>query len=144
MRRIKLRGILLYGAIAVPFLLIAKGLEALGLGFETGLSIALLVGIAVGLYATWKVRTWYRETTPPRSIFYSMLVSALEVKVAFGAWIGYLVAASLLARPEVGITLPLPPQQVRQGITGVAAIGLMIAAVYYAVTILLERRGGVS
>lgn len=137
-----MRGILLYGAVAAPFLLFAVVLSALGLPSDVAISMALMAVIVVAIYATVKVRGWYRATPTPRSIFYGMLVSAVEVKVAFGAWVGYLIAAGILARPPLNVVLPLPPASIRAQITGVAAIVLLITAAYYALTIWLENRGG--
>lgn len=135
MRRI--RGIGLYLGIALPFLVLPALLVAGGVPGDISLSVAILAAIAAGIVATFVVRRLYLESTKPRSIFWGMLVSALEVNVAFGAWIGYLVTAAVLAR--VGYELPLPPQPVRQFLTSVAAIVLLITPVYYLATIALER-----
>jgi hypothetical protein len=133
-----MRGVVLYAAVAAPFLGLATWLAILGVPPDTGLSVALLVAIIVAIFATFYVRSVYVTTSEPRSVFFGMLVSALEFKVAFGAWVGYLIAASLLAK--VGIILPLPSQPIRAVITGVAALVLLISAIYYAATIYLERR----
>lgn len=133
-----MRGVALYATITAPFLAIPTALAVFGLPLDIGLSIALLAAIASAIVATVYVWGLYRATTEPRSIFFGMLVSALEVKVTFGAWVGYLVAASLLAK--ISIVLPLPAQPIRGVITGIAAIVLLITAVYYAATIALERR----
>lgn len=135
-----MRGVVLYAAVTIPFLVIPAALVPFGFPPDAWLSISVLTAIVVATYATWDIRRLYLASKEPRSIFWGMLVSAVEVKVAFGSWIGYLLAASLLARPEVGIVVPLPPQPVRAFVTGVAAVVLLTAAIYYAVTIRLERR----
>lgn len=133
----RLRGAALYLALALPFLAIPPLLSPV-LALEAGLGIALIVAIVSGIAAFVWVWRLYRASSPPRSIFFGMLVSALEVKVAFGAWIGYLIAAGLLGR--VGVDLPVPPQSLRLVINGLVAVGLFVSAIYYAVTIELERR----
>jgi len=133
----RLRGIPLYAAIVAPFLVLPSLLIAVGTPFDVSLSVTLLAAIATGIVATFQVRQMYHESAEPRSIFWAMLVSALEVKVAFGAWIAYLVVATLAAR--AGIELWLPPQPIRQLITSIAAIVLLVTPVYYRITIALER-----
>jgi hypothetical protein len=131
-------GGVLYLAITVPFVALAAVLYGLGVSVDAGLSLALLSAIASAIVAMIDIRRIYYETPIPRSFFFGMLVSALEVKIAFGSWVGYLVAASLLAK--VGILLPLPPQAVRSVITGIAAVVLLVSAVYYDLSIRIEER----
>lgn len=136
----RLRGVALYVAIAVPFLLVPVVLLPL-VPPDTGLAIALIAAIVIGIASTWYVRAKYMASSKPRSVFWGMLVSALEVGVAFGLWVGYVVASTLLARdPTFPLQLPVPPQPLRSLITTVAAIGIFASATYYAVTIYLERR----
>lgn len=140
-----MKGIVLYLAIAAPFLAIPLVLALFGVDFQTGLSIAIVVAIVASIVATIYVANLYHQSTEPKSVFWGYLVSAMEVKVAFGGWVGYLVAANLLAAHELvlfgtRILLPLPDQATRQAFTGIAAVILLVTAVYYAVSITIERR----
>lgn len=137
-RRLATSGIVLYLAISAPFLSIPLVLYAAGVDLDTGLAIALLATISAGILATIWVARRYRATPEPRSIFFGMLVSALEVKVAFGAWVGYLIAATILRSDPFFIDLPVPVQPVRSLVTGIAAVGLLVSAVYYAATIAIQ------
>lgn len=130
-----MRGAVLYVALCLPFLAIGVLVFALGGDAETATAAAITAAIVVGVLSTLYVRTKYLASPEPRSIFWGMLVSALEVKVAFGVWVGYLLVATRL-------DLPVPPQPHRGLITVGAAIGLFVSATYYAVTIYLERRAG--
>ena len=100
-----MKGVLLYFAIVAAFMAIPVVLLPFGVAPDDGLGIALVVAIVSALAATLYVRARYLESPEPRSIFWGFLVSALEVKAAFGAWIAYIVAANLLA--DAGVALPV-------------------------------------
>lgn len=142
----QLRGVWLYLAISVPYLAIPLALYPLGVSLQAGVSLAGIAAIASSIVAARYVRSETKrvEDETGENLFLGMLRSAIEVKVAFGAWIGYLVAARLLAEnglPLVGkVLLPIPPEPVRLIVNAVAGIVVLTSTVYYAVTIVLERR----
>lgn len=133
-----MKGTILYLAIVAPYLAIPLVLAPFGIAPDDGLAIALVVAIVSAVVATFYVRARYMASTEPRSIFWGFLVSALEVKAAFAAWIAYVVSANLLL--DAGIVLPVPEQPIRALITGVVAIVTLTSAVYYAVAIALLTR----
>lgn len=137
----RLRGVPLYVALSLPFLVLPIALLPFGLDWPVALGVALVTVIAVGIRSTFYMRSRYLASKKPRSIFWGMLVSALMVASAVGLWVGYVVIATLLARdPTFPIQLPIPPQPVRSVITAVAVTALFVAPIYYAVTTYLERR----
>lgn len=132
---------MLYLAVVAPFLLVPLALAGFGVDPEIGLSFSVLLAIAFSISATVYIVRNYRATPKPRSVFFGMLVSALIVKQAFAGWIGWLVAATLLARPDtLGIQLPIPDQPTRALINAVAVIVLLVTAIYYALSIAAEVR----
>lgn len=133
-----MRGVVLYALIAAAFLALPVVLLPFRVPPETGFSLALLAAIGSGIVAAFRVRAIYAVSTVPRSVFFGMLVTAIEIKAAAGAWFAYLVAANLLGRAD--ILLPTPEQPVRVVISGVLAIVVLLSPVYYALTIELERR----
>lgn len=136
-RLARLRGAPLYLAISVPFLAIPLPLLAIGWPWNDASSTAIVAAVIAGVVAVLYVRRRYFALGEPRGFFFGMLLSAIELKAAFSAWIGYLVVAN---RHPFGLQLPLPPEPVRLVINAVGVIVLLTGSVYYAVTIALERR----
>lgn len=133
----RLRGVALYGAVTLPFLLAPVPLAWIGIPYDVGLSLALIASVLAGDVATFWINAQYVASLEPRSGIFGMLRSALLIKAAFGTWIAYLIAANLLAR--IGVLLPTPDPMVRALLNANLAVVFLASQLYYAVAIRLIR-----
>lgn len=120
------------GLFTIPFALLVLA----GAPTELALAVSLLAAAVVSTAsAAWLWRLYHRierDSEVGHSEVFGMLVTAQTAKVAFGVWIGYLIAANLLL-PE--LVLPIPPAPARLIVNALAALLFLSTPVYYAVRI---------
>lgn len=122
--------IYLVGVVAV---LVAPRPMALLLSMLLPVSIAAVVVSVV--YMSWV----YHAMTPPRPVFFRMLLGSAVAKVAAGIMIGYLGVAAL--SDWLGwSTIPTPDPVTRAALVILSIMMALTPPVWYALTIAMGRR----
>lgn len=118
----------LYGVIIAP----AETLSVL-----VALIPVVLVGGAIAVAYLARV---YRAQPVPRSRFFAMLIETFAALVFLGAWVGYLSAARLLERSDLGFRIPAPPPSASSPISALIVLIVFAAPVRFALEVYLIRR----
>lgn len=117
-----------YGVVVAP--------EATLVVLVAFLPVVLVAGaIAVGYLARV-----YRAQPVPRSRFFGMLIETFTALVCLGLWVGYLSAARLLERSDIGLRIPAPAPAVSSPISALIVLVVFAAPVRFALEVYLIRR----
>lgn len=109
-----------------------------------GVIIALIastipVVFILSFLSTRYIRHLYMDLPAPRSWLFRALGISVSTQTIVGAYLSYVVIASLLRMAQI-VVLPVFPPPWAAIVAGVAAIVLLSPPIYFAVTILVFRR----